>query len=54
MGTRELTKARMKAARKQQLGSKEQKEKRIARIEDHHHNTQAASSIWLYVNLHTG
>jgi len=37
MSTREVTKARVKAARKQHLGSKEQKEKRIARTEDHHH-----------------
>lgn len=37
MSTRELTKARVKAARKQHLGSKEQKEKQIARTEDHHH-----------------
>ena len=37
MSSRELTKARVKAARKQHLGSKEQKEKQIARTEDHHH-----------------
>ena len=35
--TRELTTARVKAARQQHLGSKEQKEKQIARTEDHHH-----------------
>jgi putative FmdB family regulatory protein len=39
MTTRELTKARVDAARKQQLGSKEYKEKQIASAEefDHHH-----------------
>jgi putative FmdB family regulatory protein len=37
MSTREHTKARVKAARKQHLGSKEHKEKQIARTEDHHH-----------------
>jgi len=37
MSTRELTKTRATAARKQQLGSKERKDERIARIEDHHH-----------------
>ena len=37
ISTRELTKTRVKAARKQHLGSKEQKEKQIARTEDHHH-----------------
>jgi putative FmdB family regulatory protein len=39
MSTPELTKARVKAARKQQLGSKEYKEKQIANAEefDHHH-----------------
>ena len=36
MRTPELTKARVKEARKQHLGSKEQQDKRIARIEDHH------------------
>jgi len=39
MSTRELTKARVNAARKQQLGSKEYKDKQIADTEefDHHH-----------------
>ena len=37
MSTREVTKARVKAARKQHLGSKELKDERIARTEDHHH-----------------
>ena len=39
MSTSELTKARVQAARKQQLGSKEYKEKQIANAEefDHHH-----------------
>jgi len=36
MSTRELTKARVVTARKQLLGSKEQKEKQIALLEDHH------------------
>ena len=36
MSTRELTKARVKAARKQHLGSKDKKDEQIARIEDHH------------------
>ncbi len=39
MSTRELTKARVKATRKQHLGSKERKDKQIAETEefDHHH-----------------
>ena len=39
MSTRELTNARAKAARKQQLGSKEHKDKQVAITEEreHHH-----------------
>ena len=36
MSTLEVTKARVKAARKQHLGSKDVKDERIARLEDHH------------------
>ena len=36
MSTRALTKARVMTARKQLLGSKELKDERIARTEDHH------------------
>ena len=38
MSTRELTKARVKAERKQQLGSKEYKDKQVAITEDHDHH----------------
>ena len=39
MSSRELTKARVKAARKQQLDSKDHKDKQVADAEerDHHH-----------------
>jgi len=38
MSTRELTKVRFKAAREQQLGSKEQKDKRVAAAEEFEHH----------------
>jgi putative FmdB family regulatory protein len=38
MSTRELTKSRVNAARKQQLGSKEQKDKKIAAAEEVEHH----------------
>jgi putative FmdB family regulatory protein len=39
MSTRELTKSRVKAARKQHLGSKDYKDRQVANTEefDHHH-----------------
>jgi len=38
MTTRELSKTRFNAARKQQLGSKEQKDKRVAAAEEFEHH----------------
>jgi putative FmdB family regulatory protein len=38
MSTRELTKARVKAARKQHLGSKDHKDKQVAETEEFNHH----------------